>query len=489
MTKTVLKFSLFILTLISLVGCTQLSKKQQDNSALKDKIDAYLTKSEANGLSGTVLVAKEGEIIINKGYGFANKEEGILNTFNTIFDVGSVTKQFTAAAILKLVELNKLKVTDSLSTFFKDLPTDKKNITIHQLLTHSAGLIDIIGDGDFDHIPTDVYFKELFDSDLINTPGSEYEYSNSGYSVLGRIIELVSGQDYESFLQTYLFKPSEMFQTGYLKPEWDSNLYAIGYQENVINIGSMAARYRKDGKVSWALKGNGGINSTLEDMYKWYGALKTNKVLSKGLTEKLTRPYIKENEDGNSHYAYGWSIFNTTRNTKRITHNGGNGVFFHDFIWLPEEDVAIIYFTSAFTQQIMDVAWYIENMLFDASYKPRSITEDLSTSLLKYTVEYDGDLDELPLKMKTTFDTKIKHSFYLNDLGYYFVNKDRLDKAVAIFKLNVMLFPKESNLWDSLGEGFLNNGNKEKAIEAYKKALELEPNYGNAEYAKKIIGV
>ena len=327
MTKRLLKYPLLIFIIVKLVACNELNKKKQDNIILKNKIDTYLTKGEKNGFSGAVLVVKEGNVIISKGYGFANKEEETLNTSNTVFDVGSVTKQFTATAILKLAELNKLKVTDSLSTFFKDLPADKKNITIHQLLTHSAGLIDIIGDGDFDHISTEDYFKELFNSELINVPGSKYEYSNSGYSLLGRIIELVSSQDYESFLQTYLFNPSGMHQTGYLKPEWDSNLYAIGYQENVVNIGSMVARYNKEGKVSWALKGNGGINSTLEDMYKWSLALKTNKILSKELTEKLTKPYIKENEDGNSHYAYGWSIFNTKRNTKRTTHNGGKWNF------------------------------------------------------------------------------------------------------------------------------------------------------------------
>jgi len=489
MTKTILKFSLPFFILVTIISCNQLGKKQQDDIALKNRIDAYLTKAEANGLSGAVLVAKKETLIINKGYGLANKEQGITNTTKTIFDVGSVTKQFTAAAILKLVELNKLKVTDSLKTFFNDLPADKKNITIHQLLTHSAGLTDIIGNGDFDHISTDIYFKELFKSELINTPGSKFEYSNSGYSVLGRIIELVSAQDYESFLQTTLFNPSGMFQTGYLKPEWDSNLYAIGYQENVINMGSMAARYRKEGKVSWSLKGNGGINSTLEDMYKWYLALKTNKVLSKELTELLTSPYMPESEDATSYYAYGWTIFNTDRNTKRITHNGGNGIFFHDFIWLPKEDVTIIYFSNAFTQQIMDVAWYIEDMLFDGSFEPRPIVEDLSTSVLKYTLAYEGNLDDLPLKMKNRFDNKIEHSFYLNDLGYYFVKEGLLDKAVAIFKLNVILFPKESNLWDSLGESYDITGNKQKAIEAYRKALELEPNYGNAEYAKKIIGV
>ncbi len=458
-----------------------------DSKAVEIKIDQYLAKAVTNGFAGAVLVAKGGEIIFNNAYGLANKEDNIKNTTHTIYDIGSVTKQFTAAAILKLVELNKLKVTDPLNTFFKGLPIDKENISIHQLLTHTGGFIHNIGAGDFDHIPTDKFFSELFATALINKPGTKFEYSNSGYSILARIIELVSGEDYESFLNTYLFLPAGMKKTGYLIPDWNPDLYASGYRENVINIGSMAKRYHREAKISWVLKGNGGFNSTLGDMYKWYNALKTNKVLSKELTKVLTTPYILEYEGGTSYYAYGWAIFKTDRKTKRVTHNGSNGIFFHDFIWLPEEDVVVIYFTNAFTQQIMDVARYIEEMIFDTSYNPRPIVEDTSTAILKYALAYDGNLDELSLKMKNTFNNKIKHSWYLNHLGYYFIEEDQIDKATAIFKLNVTLFPNESNLWDSLGESYLKSMNKQKAIDAYKKALELDPNYGNAMQAKQII--
>ncbi len=472
------RISYLLLIFYSITVNAQLNLEEE---VLIKKIDSYLTEGIENGFSGAILVARGEDIILSKGYGMANKEKGIPNGENIIYDVGSVTKQFTAAAILKLTEMDKLKVSDPLSTYFIDLPTDKKNISIHQLLTHSSGLVDNIGDGDFDHIPTEDYFKELFASKLINTPGTKHAYSNSGYSVLARIIELVSGEDYETFLDAYLFNPSGMHQTGYLKPEWDSNLYAMGYKENVINIGSMAARYCEDGKVSWALKGNGGINSTLEDMYIWYIALKTNKVLSKVSTEILTSPYILEYAGGKSHYAYGWAIYNTARNTKSITHNGGNGVFFHDFIWLPEEEVSILYFSSAFTQQIMDVAWDIEKMLFDASYIPKPIKEDLSTSLLKYTLEYKGDSEELPLKMKNAFNNKIKYTWYLNDLGYYFIEEGQLDKAIAIFELNVLLFPKEANNWDSLGESYYRKGDKIKALEHYKKALSISQHMQSAQ--------
>jgi len=388
--KKIFLFGVVILLLSSSILKAQSSDA---NDVLKKRLDAYLTQGVTNGLSGAVLVAKEGSIILNKGYGMANKEKKILNTPATVFDIGSVTKQFTGAAILKLVEFNKLKVTDPLSQFFKDIPDDKKDITVHQLLTHSAGLLDVIGEDDFDHIPTAAFFNELFASELLHKPGSKHEYSNSGYSILARIIELVSGQDYEAFLDEHLFKPAGMKQTGYLRPKWDSNLFAKGYEYGVMDIGSMATRYRKEGKISWVLKGNGGINSTQEDMYRWYIALKTNKVLSKSQIEIFTKPYVSENEENSSHYAYGWAIFNTNRNTKMVTHNGSNGIFFHDFIWLPEEDIVIIYSTNAYDLQVEDIAWHLEEMLFDTSYIPEKVAQDPITSLLKFTLSVKGNVE------------------------------------------------------------------------------------------------
>jgi len=471
----------FILLILSSIGIN--AQINTANKAVRAKIDNYLNKSVSSGFAGAVLVAKKGEIIFNKAYGFANKEEHILNTTETIYDIGSVTKQFTATAILKLVQLNKLKLNDPLKTFFHDLPKDKKNLTIHQLLTHSAGLIDVIGEGDFDHMPRAVFFKELFDTALINEPGTKHEYSNSGYSILARIIELVSGEDYESFLNTHLFAPAGMKETGYLIPDWNPELYAIGYRENVINIGSMAARYRKEGQISWVLKGNGGFNSTLEDMYKWSIALKTNKVISKELTKILTTPYILEYEDGTSHYAYGWAIFKTDRQTTRITHNGSNGVFFHDYIWLPEEDLVIIYFTNAFTQQIMDVAWDIEKMIFDKDYKPRAIKVDISTEILKYALDYKDDIKGMSIQMKAEFGKKIRNPYYLNHLGYIFVREENLEKAIAVFELNVELFPEEANLWDSLGEAYLLKGDNKKALKYYQRAVKMDPNMESAKAA------
>jgi len=340
------------------------------NEALEIKIDRYLSEGAANGFSGAILVSKKGQIIINKGYAWANKKKENLNTSKTVFDIGSNTKQFTAAAILKLVEFNKLKVTDSISYFFEHLPNDKRDITIHQLLTHSTGLVDAIG-GDFDLITRKDFFHNVFNSKLLHPSGSKYSYSNTGYSILARIIELVSGQDYETFLNEYLFKPSGMNQTGYLIPKWNPELLANGYTKNIIDFGSSVTRYQEDGNVSWHLKGNGGINSTQEDMFKWYKALNTNTVLTKSLFIQYTTSYGSVHESFD--YAYGWGITQSDQSTKRITHNGHNGAFSHSIIWRPIEDVIILYSTNASSPKVERLAYNIEKIIFNQNYQPEPI--------------------------------------------------------------------------------------------------------------------
>jgi len=479
LTKSNRKFLrlLFLIAIVSnLVSCNQKSKPGIEITPLSNRIDSYLNDCVSRGFSGAILVEKKGTIILNKGYGFANKEKKILNTSETIYDICSVSKQFTASAILHLTESKKIKLTDSLKYFFSELPSDKENITIHQLLTHSAGFIRGIGEGDFDHIPHEEYFNKLFESQLLFQPGMKYEYSNAGYSILARIIELVSGKAYENYLNINLFKPSGMTQTGYLLPLWNENLIANEYLYNVSNQGNHIDRYKNDNKIAWPLKGNGGIHSTLDDMYKWHLSLKTNKVLSRESVEKLTQPYIPEDEDGTSYYAYGWAIFTTDRKTKIVTHNGFNGVTYFEFIGLPEEDIVIIFSSNSFTRPTGRIAWTIEKMLFDKEYKPEPIEKDLIGVLYEYTERYTGSIANIDASLEKKFANKFDKSYYLNRLGRIYLRQNIFDKAIAILKLNIQFFPNDGELWNTLGEAYIAANLKEEAIDSFKKALILQPN-------------
>ena len=149
------------IALVILGTFTSIAQEKLNHNDTYTKIDNYLVNGAANGFSGAILVSKEGELIINKGYGLANKDINTINNPNTIFDIGSNTKQFTSTAILWLAEKNKLHVTDSLSKYFTELPIDKQNITIHQLLTHSAGFSESLG-RDFTEISQKDFFEKLF---------------------------------------------------------------------------------------------------------------------------------------------------------------------------------------------------------------------------------------------------------------------------------------------------------------------------------------
>lgn len=455
-----------------------------------NRIDHYLTEGVTQGFSGAVLIAKQGEIVFSQGYGYANKNKKLAYAPDTIATIGSVTKQFTGAAIVKLLTDRKLNVTDTLSKFFDSVPTDKKDITVHQLLTHSAGFVDVIGQGDFDPMPRDVFFKNLLATDLGFKPGSRHVYSNAGYSILGRIVELVAGMSYEQYLNKHLFQPAGMLETGYLMPKWDLGRVANGYLFNVKDMGTLIDRFNQSKKknptnpdrhISWVLKANGGIHSTLNDMYKWYLALKNTTVLSEKEIELLTTPYIAETEDGSSHYGYGWAIFNSDRNTKIVSHNGGNGIFFFDFLWLPEEDVAIIFSTNAHSRQA-EVAWRLERMLFNPKYQPKPIQSSPFEVVFRFISENEPDqFPQLKKLVQEEHGGVFKHPSILNRMGYMALGEEQMKPwAVGLFQINKDLFPKEPNVWDSLGEALLETGRKDEAIKYFKKAAEM-----GHDYAKK----
>ena len=307
---------------------------------LGQKIDHYLQKAEANGYVGSVLVARGEKIILAKGYGLADRESKVKQTAETVFSIGSITKQFTGAAILKLEMMGKLKVTDPISRYFRDVPADKKEITLHHLLTHTAGFEGALGD-DYDAIGREDYIKLALGSKLLFKPGERYEYSNVGFSLLGIIVELVSSKNYEDFLYETLFKPAGMERTGYVRPGFAKSGLAVGYRGGERWGTALDRPWRREGP-GWHLRANGGILSTIGDMHRWYLALKDNTILSASAKQKYFAPHVKEYEDGNSYYGYGWVTQKTERGANLIWHNGGNGIYNAFMGFEPENDLVII---------------------------------------------------------------------------------------------------------------------------------------------------
>ena len=361
------------------------------------KLDEYLSRIEKFGFSGAVMAVKDGAVLLSKGYGWANRQAKIRFTPETVCSIGSITKQFTAAGILKLEMQGKLQVNDPIGKYLPDVPADKRGITIHHLLTHSGGLRGDFGGRDSDPILRDELVRLVLRAPLESVPGERFEYSNEGYSLLGAVIERVSGNGYERYLKDNIFQPAGMMQTGYVLAKWEQNALAHGFLDGN-DWGTITGKGWKEEGPGWYLKANGGIHSTPGDMYKWHLALQGDLILSPAAKAKYFKPYIAEGPRAQSHYAYGWAVFTTPRKTRLIGHNGGNGVFAADFRRYVDENVMLYAHSNAEVSAI-DLTEALDAVLFggDLAMPPKTVTFD-AQQLAKYSGRYrlqSGDLLEL----------------------------------------------------------------------------------------------
>jgi CubicO group peptidase (beta-lactamase class C family) len=330
------------------------------------KLDKRFTELAEKDFSGVVLVVHDGEVLLAKGYGFADRAVKIPYTTDTVFDIGSITKPFTASAILKLEMDGKLKVTDPITQFFKDVPEDKREITLHHLLTHTAGFRDELG-GDYDRISREEFVKLALHSNLRSKPGTSYFYSNVGYSLLGVVIEQITAGSYEKYLHEHLFKPVGMTKTGYVLPKWGKGELAQGYQKDKGWGTPLDRAWAGDGPY-WHLRANGGLLSTVGDLYRWSVALQGEAVLSKVSKDKQFTPHVSEGSlSGGSFYGYGWSIGKTKHGKKVWEHNGSNGIFFADFRIYPEDQVVLILATNASGLRYMNELSNVAKLVLPAS--------------------------------------------------------------------------------------------------------------------------
>ncbi|MBL7082546.1 MAG: beta-lactamase family protein [Candidatus Aminicenantes bacterium] len=320
------------------------SEAADPNAVVKGKlgmeIDMYLLGKIKEGFSGTVLVAKKGEKVLHKGYGWAVREQRIPIITQTVFDIGSISKPFTATVIMRLEQQGKLEVKNPITKFFDNVPEDKKGITIHHLLTHSSGLGDYHDTkGDFEKMTRDEALQHIFNQELKFIPGEKNAYSNSGYTLLAIIAEKVSGRSFKEYLKQEIFDPAGMSSTGfYRNPAWKEKNVAHGYEARKFGKQNSPLTWPE---ITWALLGNGGMVSTAEDLYKFHLAMKGNKILSRKAKKKSYTMHVNE---GDGYWmGYGWGIRKTDRNTKIVSHGGANDFgFLANFVRYLDEDVVII---------------------------------------------------------------------------------------------------------------------------------------------------
>lgn len=325
--KTLLNIMiLFLISAPLLEGCEAIKPINfhektvaSSNSNIKTKLAKYIDNySKKNEFSGTILITKDDEVLLNKGYGTADYNKRLQNKPQTIFQIASLTKQFTAAGILMLQEENLLNVYDTLDKYIPDYPNGNK-ITINNLLTHTSGIPEYLDYADSidteNHDPnyTPDELIELFKNQPFNfNAGTSFEYSNSNYILLGYIIEKVSNMSYEDFIKNNIIIPLNLTSTGFLSSETDTKNKSIGYYFINKYSNEHAEAPKTEGLMSYAA---GEIYSNSQDLQKWEDALFSEKIITKESLNKMVTPHL-------NNYGYGWFIYENADGDKVAYHSG-----------------------------------------------------------------------------------------------------------------------------------------------------------------------
>lgn len=312
---------------------------------------AFAHDLEADDFSGVLRVRRGDGVLLDWASGACIRDPEVDCETDSVFDIGSVTKQFTAAAILALQEDGLLSTNDTLDAHFDGVPLDKADITIHQLLTHSSGLDEALG-SDYDEIGRDELVALAFSSALVFEPGSGYVYSNVGYSILSAIIEQITQGSYEAYLAERLLGPAGMSQTGYVLPTYEDGVVAHGYSGDSTMGAPNEQIWAEDGPY-WHLRGNGGLLSSAADLHAWDAALLGGKVLSESSLEAMFTPWVDQGfgKEFDTFYGYGWIVLEYPGFGTVVTHSGGNGYFYADVAHLVDADVFVVVLSNEYTPQ------------------------------------------------------------------------------------------------------------------------------------------
>ena len=492
---------LLILTAISVLSCTTNSQQVYTSGEVVagndtcKAIDTYLTQLAADkNFSGGLLIIKDGKKIFSKGYGWANKETGISFTPATLASIGSITKAFTAAAIMKLVEQGKLSVNEKIKKFFPNIPDDKAAITIHQLLTHSSGFHEFLQNdgGDFEKLETEEFLKRAFNEPLSFKPGEKAVYTNVGMSILAIIVEKISGTGYEAFLNKNLFEPIGIKHIGYCYPSLKEDIIAHGYQ-NGKDWGTHQLHFDKaGGGPYWNLKGNGGLEASLNDMFLWANAFTNHSILQDTTIAKMfTRQIPEEGYGGKSWFGYGCNISTSRRNTTMIDNGGSNGIYFARLIRLPKEGVVFYMVTNESIVNTNKVLPNITQLYFQGS-----ITQDALTAQSKFENPVSKTIYDIITATKTTnlaleldkAKITVEDDMILLEVGQKLIEEQKTDEALALYQFYTTAFPNIVVAWNDMGDVYLLKHNKDEAIKCYRQALKIRPENARAkENLKKLM--
>ncbi|MHC5035799.1 MAG: serine hydrolase domain-containing protein [Planctomycetota bacterium] len=310
-----------------------LSAAERDGTVVRgdlgEALDAVVNRVTGGAFWGAVLVAKEGEVILAKGYGMADFRKRP-NETRTLFEIASTSKPFTAAAVVKLEMEKRLKLSDPLPKFFKGVPPDKRKITVYQLITHTSGMDPNAGLSYAARETRKEFVRFILKAKLVSKPGEKFAYFNSGYALLAAIIEVASGKSFEAYMKGKLFKPAGLKDTGFVN---DKSLDASRASARDCSWFPNATAVKWC--WSWGYRGMGGVVSTVYDLLRWDRALRGKKILNEEAKKKCYTPCKAK-------YALGWFVDTTPRGTTKVHHSGGVAGYAVNYVRYLEDDAVVI---------------------------------------------------------------------------------------------------------------------------------------------------
>ncbi len=477
MKRIVLAIIIIIMCEFLISASSERHKNVAGNEGEKERrIDSLMIALNSRGqFTGSILIADHGKLIYKKAFGLADRQNNILFTPETKEYIGSVSKQFTAMGIMILKDRGKLEYDEHIRVFFPELPVCMEPVTIRHLLYHISGLAL------FDDYPNmtekDVFNILMKQESLRFSPGEKFEYCNAGYSLLGMIIEKISGESLNEFMKANIFKPLGMDQTFVNEISHPDKTRAIGY-----------TIYGTIDSYDTYMGGNASIISTVDDLYKWdqelyHCKLVKPQTLAEGFTPSsvvLKNPALNRRDAlfGEMSYGYGWWI-GTYNNAEDFHHDGAFSGYISYVERIPDKKISVIELSNLRHMPAYEIRTAILNIMEDKPYTLPKINGSYFLHEKSQTIGMDSAI-ALYRVLKKNGDARYDFGeLTINSYAYFLLRSNQIGDAIKVFKLNVEDFPNSSNVYDGLGDGYLKAGDKIHAIKCYEKESALDPSNEN----------
>jgi CubicO group peptidase (beta-lactamase class C family) len=333
-----------------LLACAAIAilSAQPDYASAAQAIEAHFDEREKAGFSGVLFIAHGGKTLLHKAYGQRDREKNDPMTVDHAFDIGSITKPLTRAAILKLAAEGRISLDDHLAKYFPETPEDKKEITIRHLLTHRSGLPDTFG-RDYQVVDRDWIVGRALGAKLLQPPGEKSVYSNSGYSLLAAIIEKVTDMPYERYVADALFEPVAAKRIGYLRGRWKPEELAVGYLEEGRRWGTPLDHAWAEDGPGWNLRGNGGMISDAAELHRVFQGI----VYGDTLPSEARQAFLPTREG----------------RPRMMMAAGGNGIFNALYVLLADATFVFIGFSNRSDHEVEDSEEFLQKIFQELTRK------------------------------------------------------------------------------------------------------------------------